>query len=92
MNTDKHTSGSTVKNHISLKKVFGTLQDGKLRTDRGSWFINKFFLTLAFFNIHDTVKLIIPSLPQARLPHHPCDHQLCQAKVWIDKNGETFAG
>ena len=37
-------------------------------------------------------KLIIPSLPQARLPHHPWHLQLCQAKVWIDKNGETRMG
>ena len=32
------------------------MQHGKLRTDRGSWFINEFFLKLAFFNIHDTFK------------------------------------
>ena len=37
-------------------------------------------------------KLIIPSLSQARLPHQPWHLQLCQAKVWLDKNGETRAG
>ena len=33
-------------------------------------------------------KLIIPRLPQARLPHQPWHLRLCQAKVWLDKNGE----
>ena len=33
-----------------------TVQYGELRSDRGSWFINEFFLKLAFFNIHDTLK------------------------------------
>ena len=28
----------------------------KLRSDRGSWFINEVFFKLAFFNIHDTFK------------------------------------
>ena len=37
-------------------------------------------------------KLIIPRLLQPRLPHHPWHLQLCQAKVWLDKNGETRAG
>ena len=32
------------------------MQYGELRSDRGSWFINEFFLKLAFFNIHDTFK------------------------------------
>ena len=27
-----------------------------------------------------------------RLPHHPWHLQLCQANVWIDKNGETRTG
>ena len=44
MNTDTHTNGSTVKNH------------GELRSDRGSWLINEFFLKVALFNIHDTFK------------------------------------
>ena len=30
------------------------MQYGELRTNRGSWFINEFFLKLALFNIHDT--------------------------------------
>ena len=33
-----------------------TVQCRELRSDRGSWFINEFFLKLAFFNIHDTFK------------------------------------
>ena len=45
------------QNHISHQKRYSdAMQHGKLRTDRGSWFINKFFLKLAFFNIHDTFK------------------------------------
>ena len=32
------------------------MQYGKLRTDRGSWFINEFFVKLAYFNTHDTFK------------------------------------
>ena len=79
-----------------LKRYSDTVQFGKLRTDRGSWFINEFFLKLALFNIHDTFKagdwLIIQSLPQARPPHHPWHLQPWQAKVWIDKNGETRVG
>ena len=54
MNTGTHMSGSTVKNHISVKTVFG--YSVIRRTDRGSWFVNEFFLKLAFFNIHDTFK------------------------------------
>ena len=30
------------------------MQHGELRSDRGSWFINEFFLKLAFFNISMT--------------------------------------
>ena len=37
-------------------------------------------------------KLIIVNLPQARPPHQPWHLQVCQAKVWLDKNGETRAG
>ena len=32
------------------------MQHGELRSDRGSWFTNKFFLQFSFFNIHDTFK------------------------------------
>ena len=38
------------------KRYSDTVKFGKLRTDRGSWFINEFFFKLAFFNIHDTFK------------------------------------
>ena len=33
-----------------------TVQQRELRSDRGSWFVNKFFLKLSLFNIHDTFK------------------------------------
>ena len=57
MNMDTHMSGSTVKNHISFKMVFEySVIQKKCRTNRGSWFINEFFLKLALFNIHDTIK------------------------------------
>ena len=49
MNMDILTSGSTVKNHISFKTVFGYSVIRKT-----SWFINEFFLKLALFNFHDT--------------------------------------
>ena len=86
-----------------LKRYSNTVQYGKPRTNRGSWFINEFFLKLAFFNTHDILygrKLIIPNLPQAHLPHHHGEtctgritiSQSCQVKVWIDKFGETCTG
>ena len=73
-----------------FKRCSDTIQYGELRSDRGSWFTNEFFLKLAFFNIHDR-RLTIPRLPQARQPHHPLHPQLCQAKVWLDKCGETHS-
>ena len=39
-----------------LKRYSDTVQYGEHRSDRRSWFINEFFLKLAFFNIHDTFK------------------------------------
>ena len=33
-------------------------------------------------------KLVIPSLPQARLPHHPWHLQLCQATVGLEEHGK----
>ena len=36
------------------KRFSNTLQYGKLRTNRGSWFINEFFLKLAYYTTHDT--------------------------------------
>ena len=73
MNTDTHTSGSTVKNHISLKTVF--VFSAIRRTSFRSWFL-----------VYQRV------LPQACLLQHPGHLQLCQAKVRIDKNGETRMG
>ena len=43
-NTNTHASGSTVKNHISLKTVFGSCAIRKLRSDRGSRLVSEFFL------------------------------------------------
>ena len=39
-----------------VKRYSDTVQYGQMRSDRGSWFINEFFLKVAFFNIHDTSK------------------------------------
>ena len=39
-----------------LKRYSDTLQHRELRTDRGSWFVNEFFLQLSLFNIYDTFK------------------------------------
>ena len=44
------------KPHLIKNGYSDTVQYGELRSDRGSWFINEFFLKLAFFNIHDTFK------------------------------------
>ena len=32
------------------------MQHGELRSDRGSWFVNEFFLQFSLFNIYDTFK------------------------------------
>ena len=40
------------KPHLLKKWYSNTVQHRKLRSDRGSWFVNEFFL----FKIHDTVK------------------------------------
>ena len=42
------------KPHLIKKRYSDTVQHGELRSDRGSWFINEFFLKLALFNINDT--------------------------------------
>ena len=39
-----------------LKRYSDTVQHRELHSDRGSWFINEFFLKLSLFNIHDTFK------------------------------------
>ena len=88
-------SGSTVKNHISFKTGFeyNVIQ----RTSFRLWFqaCHRALLQacLAQHSWHlQGRKLIILRLPQARLPHQPSHLQLCQAKVWLDKNGETRVG
>ena len=44
------------KNFSGSKRFSDTVQHGELRSDRGSWFINEFFLQFSSFNIHDTFK------------------------------------
>ena len=39
-----------------LKRYSDSVYHRELRSDRGSWFINEFFLKFAFFKIHDTFK------------------------------------
>ena len=56
MITDILTNGSTVKNHISLKRYSDTVQHREIRSDRGSWIVNEFFLHLSLFIINDTFK------------------------------------
>ena len=41
---------------INGQKPHLAVQHGELRSDRGSWFINEFFLKLALFNIYDTFR------------------------------------
>ena len=95
MNTDTLTSGSTVKNHISLKTVFG--YRAALRTSFRSWFlVHQRVLPQACFLQYpwhlQGRKLIILRLPQACLPHQPWHLQQCQAKVWLDKHAGTCVG
>ena len=44
------------KPHLIKKRYADTVQHGERRSDRGSWFVNKFFLQCSLFNIHDTFK------------------------------------
>ena len=38
-----------------LQRDWDTMQHGELRSDRGSWLVNEFFLRFSFFNINHTV-------------------------------------
>ena len=83
MNTDTLMSGSTVKNHISLKTVFG--YSATQKTSFRSWFLV-------------CQRVLPPACPlqhpwhlqdrSARLPHQPWHLQLCQATVGLE-HGET---
>ena len=82
------------------KRYSDTVQCGELRTGRGSWFINKFFLKLALFNIWDTFAGNWSSHVFLKLVYftnhlQPCQAitipQLCQLNMWKGKNGETRA-
>ena len=89
MNTDILTSGSTVKNHTSFKKVFG--YSATWRTSFRSWFlVCQWVLPPVFplqheWHLQDR-RLIILHLPQARLLHQP---QLCQVTVRLEQ-GKTW--
>ena len=83
------------KTHISSKTVFG--YSATRGTSFRSWFlVYQRVLPQAFPLQHpwhlQGRKLIILRLPQARLPHQPWHLHLCQAKVWLDNNGETRVG
>ena len=104
MNTDTlWIDRSTVKNHISWKRYSNTMQNGKFRTNRGSWFISEFFVKLASFNTHDTFKdgnwSFQIFLKLVHLNTHESlkgnwsfrspSQQSCQVKVWKGKYGKT---
>ena len=74
MNMDTHSSGSTVKNHISLKTVFG--YSATRRTSYQSWFlVYQRVLPQACPLQHQwhlfSRKLVFLNLPQACLLQHP---------------------
>ena len=74
------------------KTVFG--YSATRRTSFRSWFlVYQRVLPEACLLQHpwhlQSKKLIIPRLPQARLPHLPWHLRLCEAKAWLNKNGET---
>ena len=79
------------KTTCRLKRDSNTVQNGNLRTNRSWFLVYQRVLHQACLIQHpwhlQGRKLIIPSLPQARLPHQPWHLQLCQAKVCLDKNG-----
>ena len=85
MNTDTHISGSTVKNHISLQNGIRIQCKTKIHVP----------VVVPGLSASSSSSLL-PQHPwhlQGRklivLPHHPWHLQLCQAKVWLDNNGET---
>ena len=44
------------KPHLILKRYSNTVQHGELRSDRGSWFVNEFFLWFFSFNFNEIFK------------------------------------
>ena len=42
------------KPHVIKKRDSDTVQHGELRSDRGSWQVNEFFLRFSSFNFDDT--------------------------------------
>ena len=94
MNTDTHTSGSPVKNHISLKTVFG--YSATRRTSFRSWFlVYQRVLPQACLLQHpwhlQGRKLIILRLPHARLPHQPWHLQTSPTMTSSTVSSESVA-
>ena len=86
-------NGQKITSH--KKRYSDTVQHRDLRSERGSWFINEFFLKFCPLQHPWHLQgsnLIILRLPQARLPHQPWHLQLCQATVRLDKHGGDLCG
>ena len=81
MNMDTHMSGSTVKNHVSLKTVFA--YSATRKTSYQSWFF-------VYLQLLQARQFQHPRLLQVRkLIIQITIQQSSQVKVWIDKHGET---
>ena len=52
--SDEWINGQTP--HLIKKRYSDTVQHREHRSDRGSWFVNEFFLQFVLFNNHDTFK------------------------------------
>ena len=90
MKTDIHTSGSTVKNHVSLKTVFGYSVIRK--TSFRSWFLVCQRVLPPVFPLQHPWHLSgRKRLPQGRLLHQPRHFQLCQVIVRLE-HGKTWVG
>ena len=81
MNMDTHMSGSTVKNHISLKMVFEYSAIRKISYP--SWFVVYLQLLQARLPQHPQLLQVRKSITQITI------QQSSQVKVWIDMHGET---
>ena len=81
MNMDTHVSGSTVKNHISLKMVFEYSATRKISYPL--WFLVYPQLRQARLSQHPRLLQVRKLIIQITI------QQSSQVKVWIDKHGET---
>ena len=105
MNTDIQMSGSTVKNHISLKNGIRIQSDTEnFVSDRGSRLVRKFFLKLVYFNTCDTLKqeidhskssstssTLTPKTSSTEIDHSDHPPAIVSSES-VDKNGETWMG